>query len=529
MDLSALWQGYRDGTSSLGVALVLASLALAAAFTAGLSAVRPLIRLFSSRETEKIQHSRYRRITFGIVVASLTLGVFVFLHALTPPEARGRKMAFQVSQLLLFLFAGYVSLEVLLGFFGDYVPRLRGGAPMAPIIKDLLRAVILAGVFILGVKQAFPDADIGALVTTSAILSIVVGLALQESLSNVFAGIMLTIDRPYKPGDWIEIDGKEGRVLDSNWRSTRIQTRDDDLIYVPNSTMAKSNIVNLSDPTTEHLCRKRIGIEYAAPPNKVRTVLVTMMLHVDGVLKTPSPDVFVIDYGDSAIVYELRFWIVDYDRRPRIDSEVLRGVWYHLKREGISIPFPIRDVFLHRHKAERRPEEVIALLKQVDILQPLKEEELVMLAEDLSHHLFAKGEAICRQGDPGSTFYIIKSGAIAVKVKGPEGVEAEVAQLKPGSYFGEMSLLTGDPRSSTCTALEDSELLCLDRDTFGMLLSENPPVAQAMSDILAARSQATQARLSQERETMVRARASEQETGSRRILEKIRSIFGFGR
>jgi CRP-like cAMP-binding protein len=148
---------------------------------------------------------------------------------------------------------------------------------------------------------------------------------------------------------------------------------------------------------------------------------------------------------------------------------------------------------------------------------------MTMLAEDLSHHLFGKGEAICKQGDPGSTFYIIKSGLIAVKVKGAEGVEVEVARLKPGSYFGEMSLLTGDARTSTCTALEDSELLCLDRDTFGVLLQENPPIAQTMSEILAARSQATQKHLTQQRETLVRQ--GPEESGSKKILEKIWTIF----
>src|SRR6185295_14947369 len=248
----------------------------------------------------------------------------------------------------------------------------------------------------------FPDIDIGAIMTTSAILSVVVGLALQESLSNVFAGIMLTIDRPFKAGDWVEVDGKEGKVLDANWRSTRILTRDDDIIYVPNSTMAKGNIINLTDPTPEHLCKKRIGIEYGAPPNKVRNVLVEVMGHVDGVIPTPAPDVFLVDYGDSAVTYELRYWIVDYDRRTRIDAEILRAVWYRLKREGIQIPYPIRDVYLHRAKPESRPDEIIGLLKKVDILQPLKEEELTMLAEDLSHHLYGRGEAVCKQGDPGS-------------------------------------------------------------------------------------------------------------------------------
>ncbi|MBI3854084.1 MAG: cyclic nucleotide-binding domain-containing protein [Planctomycetes bacterium] len=164
---------------------------------------------------------------------------------------------------------------------------------------------------------------------------------------------------------------------------------------------------------------------------------------------------------------------------------------------------------------------MIQLLRKVDILQPLKEEEVAMLAEDLSHHLFGRGEAICKQGDPGSTFYIIKSGLVGVRVK-KDDADVEVARLEPGSYFGEMSLLTGDPRSSTCVAIEDSELLCLDRDTFGVLLQENPPVAQAMSDILASRAQATQKKLNEDKGTSVRRSPEE---GSKRILERIWTIF----
>src|SRR5579862_3152195 len=522
--MNDLWSSYRDGACSLSMAL---ALGLGSGLLVRLLAfllLRPLIRIFARKDLPKIIQSRLRRSGFAMTVASLALAVYVVCHAYWPPGIRSHKLPYELSELLLIVFAGYVFLEVLLSFFADWLPGVRNQAPMAPIIKALVRALALVVAVLIDMRNAFPDVDIGAVMTTSAILSVVVGLALQESLSNVFAGIMLTIDRPFKQGDWIEVDGKEGKVLDANWRSTRVLTRDDDIIYVPNSTMAKGTIVNLTDPTPEHLCKKRIGVEYAAPPNKVRNVLVEVMAHIDGVLATPPPDVFLSQFDDNAVSYELRYWITDYERRVKIEAEIMRSVWYRLEREGIQIPYPIRDVFLHRAKPSQRPDEIIDLLKKVDILQPLKDEEMTMLAEDLSHHLFGKGEAICKQGDPGSTFYIIKTGLIGVRVKGADGVEVEVARLKPGSYFGEMSLLTGDPRSSTCAALEDSELLCLDRDTFGVLLQENPPIAQTMSDILASRSQATQKRLTQERETMVRQNP-EVESGSKKILEKIWTIF----
>jgi small-conductance mechanosensitive channel/CRP-like cAMP-binding protein len=521
MNLTELWAAYRDGQCGVSLSLFLGAASTLLGLLASLFVLKPLVRTFSRKDIEKVFQARMRRTGFSLTVASVALGVYIACHAHWPPELRERRLLYELSELFLIVFAGYVLLEIVLSFFGDFLPRVRGQAPLAPIIKDLLRALALVAVAILAVKYAFPQVDIGAIMTTSAILSVVVGLALQESLSNIFSGIMLTIDRPYKAGDWIEVDGKEGKVLDSNWRSTRVLTRDDDIIYVPNSTMAKGNIVNLTDPTPEHLCKRRIGIEYAAPPNKVRNVLINVMSHVDGVLATPPPDVHVADYADHAITYELRFWIVDYDRRVKIESEIMRAVWYHLKREGISIPFPIRDVYLKREKPAQKPDEVIGLLKKVDFLEALKEDEISMLAEDLSHHLFGRGEAICKQGEPGSTFYIIKSGLIAVKVK-KDDADVEVARLQPGSYFGEMSLLAGDPRSATCVALEDSELLTLDRDSFGVLLQENAPIAKAMSDILAARAQATQKRLSEEKGTDVRR---SNEDGSKRILERIWTIF----
>jgi len=307
MNFSQFWECYRSGGFSVLGSLLLGMISIVAGLIVSFTALKPLVRAFSRKDIEKVLQARLRRTGFALVVASVALGAYIACHAHWPPDVRVKKLAFEVSEVLLIIFAGYVLLEILLSFFGDFLPKMRGQSPLAPIIKDLLRALALMAVALLGVKAAFPDVDIGAIMTTSAILSVVVGLALQESLSNIFAGLMLTIDRPFKAGDWVEIDGKEGKVLDSNWRSTRVLTRDDDIIYVPNSTMAKGNIVNLTDPTPEHLCRRKIGIEYGAPPNKVRNVLISVMSHVDGVLQSPPPDVHVVEYGDHAIEYDLRF------------------------------------------------------------------------------------------------------------------------------------------------------------------------------------------------------------------------------
>ncbi len=521
------WSAFQGGTASRGQALLDALGIVAVALILVVTVVRPLVRFLLSREDERTRSLQLRRRGNVLLAAVAALGVWAYFHASTPPDLRGSVLRHQVAELALIAVGGYALVDLAVLLFFGFIPRLRGHAPVSSILQDLTRALAAVALFLLGVRQAFPTADIAALITTSAILSIVLGLALQESLSNVFAGIMLTVDRPFKPGDWIEVEGLEGKVLDANWRSTRLLTREDDVIYVPNSTVAKSNLVNFSAPDPVTMIQKTVGVDYAAPPNRVRSVLTAMMKTVDGVLVEPAPDVYVKDYGDSAVVYELRFWLSDFDRASRIEAEVMRGVWYHLKRAGINIPFPIRDVYLRREKKERKPDELLELLRKVDILSGLKEEDLLLLADDLSPQLYARGESVCKQGDAGSSFFLIRSGTVAVQVRDERGAEAEVARLGPGACFGEMSLLTGEPRSSTCLAAEDCEILCLDRESFEVLLQDNPAVAQSMSEILAARAQATKEKLAHERDTALRRKPQEAESGAQKILDKIRTIFRF--
>lgn len=525
MSLDSFYGDLLYGRATPAIGALAALGALVAAFLFSSFVLRPFVRVLSSHEPEKVADARRRRIRFAANSSSFALAAFTFFFSTLTPELRFQRLPFQASLLLLIVFSGFLAIELLLAFFADFLPQRRNQPPRSQFFKDLVRTLFLIGTMIFGAKAAFPATDIGQIVTTSAILSVVIGLALQESLSNVFSGLMLTVDEPYKPGDWIEVDGREGKVLDSNWRSVRVLTRDDDVIYVPNSSMAKHNIVNFTAPTPLHLLHRKIGVEYGAPPNKVKQVLIGLMQHTDGVLKEPVPDVYVVDYADFAIIYEMRFWIDTYAARTRIESEVMRGVWYHLKRNNIGIPFPIREVFLKREQPGKKPGEIVSMLRKVDILEQLKEEELLMLAEDLTSQLFAKNEVICRQGEEGSTFYIIKSGRVSVRLKQMDSGETEVAQLSAGAYFGEMSLLTGEPRSSTVKAAEDCELLCLDRESFAVLLRDNPPIAATMSGVIAERAAAKERHL-KEHDTQISRKLDVDERKSR-IFESIKMIFRF--
>jgi len=523
------WGDFVAGKCSVLGAALLAFFSLVVSLALLAFVFRPLVDAISRKDSERVRAARVRRISFSLLVASFALTLFVFLHGILSAETRHDRLLFELVELFLIIFTLYAVSEVAVSFFADFLPQLRGNPPVTPIYKDIFRTIVLFGAFLFALKQAFPKAEIGTLLTTSAILSVVLGLALQDSLSNIFAGITISVDRPFKPGDWLLADGQEGKVLDSNWRSTRLINRDNNVWHVPNMLIAKSKFLNYSQPTGLHLCRRNVGVAHSAPPNKVRSILVEMMRHVEGVLKNPLPEVFTLEYGELAATYELRFWIQDFDARTRIESDVMRGAWYHLHRNRIRIASPTRDVYVRREQADRGSEEVLDLLRRVDILNPLGAEEFELFAEDLVHQLFAQGEMICRQGDSGSTFYLVKSGLVSVQATGRDGSSVEVARLKPGDHFGEMSLLTGESRNSTCVALEDVELLCLDRESFAVLLSENPAVAKSMSEILAARTLATQQKLAEQEGTLTQMRGQSVAVETRRILDKIWSIFGFRR
>lgn len=525
--MQALWHQFIAGTCGKGTGLLLGLAAFVLALATIPALFRPLVELVSRLDAERSRKSRVRRISFSLIITSVSFAVFVYLHAILPAGTRHSNLAFEIAELFLILFGCYGILEVLLTFFADFVPRSRGAMPVSPIYKDLFRTIVYFGVLLFAIKKAFPTADLGAVLTTSAILSVVLGLALQETLSNIFSGVTLSVDRPYKAGDWILVDGIEGKVVDANWRSTHVLNRDNDMLHVPNSIMARSNLVNFAQPSGLHLCRRPVSVEIGAQPNKVRSVLVDMMMKIEGVQKDPAPDVFTVSFGEMGATYEMRFWITEFERRTRIESDVMRGAWYHLHRNRIRLAAPARDVFQRQDRTADQREEILGLLQRVDIFKPLAPEDLQMLADDLRSQLFGRDEIVFRQGETGTTFYVIRSGTIAVRARTIEGVESEIAQLRAGSYFGEMSLLTGETRSGTCVALDDSELLCLDRESFSVLLSENPPVAKAMSEILAARSQAAQQKIQKDRDTMVRPAPKADEAATRKILEKIWTIFGF--
>ncbi|MBU1537293.1 mechanosensitive ion channel, partial [Myxococcota bacterium] len=345
-----------------------------------------------------------------------------------------------------------VVLSVAVGVFDLFLGHYRR-VNVPVIIKDITILVVYVVVVVIVVGQQ--GVDVTSIVTTSAVLTAVIGFALQDLLSSIISGLAIEIERPFKVGDWVKFDTQEGKVLEINWRSTKIETLHLDTVIIPNNVVTRSPIVNFSVPTTTHRQKVVVGLPYGVPPNRAKASLMRALADVDGVISDPKPYVVVRSFDDFSISYQLYFYIDAFGARDRIEDRVKSRIWYQLSRDSITIPFPIRDVNLRNidSTAEERQKELLQeerlnLLKHVPFLDPLSEEERNILARNLVGRFFGAGELILRQGDEGSSFYIIASGEVEVALGTMGATMKRVTTLSQYNFFGEMSLMTGERRAA---------------------------------------------------------------------------------
>ncbi|HOT29590.1 MAG TPA: mechanosensitive ion channel [Candidatus Ozemobacteraceae bacterium] len=402
------------------------------------------------------------------------------------PLFKSRTAWISTCELLLQLNAVLLIGEALFAAGIGYYLRERRATEVPSIFEQLVKVVayVIVGLSILSTAYRV---DITPLLTTSAVFTMVIGLALQDVLGNLFSGLSVHFSPPFKIGDWIKVAGYMGKVVESNWRATTIRMTTRDLITLPNNDIAKKEIHNLMLRPGLLYRDFTIGLAYEASPDQVRKSLIGACSQVGGILKSPPPQIFMEQFGDFSISYRIRYWISDADYPPTIQDQLLSRIWYRLKRDGITIPFPIREVYTHPEKdlAGEMIERRLGLIQNVDFLADLERTDKSFIAEHIREQWYESGEEIVRKGDAGTDFYIIDRGAVGVYLGEKSG--KSVATLRHGDFFGEMSLMTGEPRSATIVAEEETLLLTLTRETMSHLLHENAAVAKRLSESLAER------------------------------------------
>jgi small-conductance mechanosensitive channel len=409
-------------------------------------------------------------------------------------------------------------------------PRMRLGIP--PIVQDVLVAVFsLVALFGTATRAGV---DLTGIVATGAVLTGVIGLALQDLLGNVFGGLSLQLDHTIHVGDWIRVQEVTGRVVEIRWRSTSIETRNWETVIIPNSVLTRSQVVVLgrraSDPREPRRWRRQIvfAVDFRYPPTQVmECVLRALRAHaIADVADDPAPDCQLLELTDSCARYAVRYWLTDFSHDTPTDSVVQTRIFYALKRAGIPLAMPAHAIFLTEDSPERRKHKLVSenerrlfALSRIELFRDLAEAERKELAAGLHYAPFTRGEVIVRLGAAAHHLYMITSGTVSVRT-GDGATEHELAQLGEGEFFGEMSLLTGEPRSATTVAATDVECYRLDAEVFRSLLSRRPDLADKVAAALSERRSALQAR------KLPGVRRSMPEMNESDLLNKIRAFFG---
>ncbi len=439
-------------------------------------------------------HARLRAAALLIVgsfVAMLICG-FMIHHRALDSSAAGYRYVHFASQLLFSIaivnLAGILLFRVILAPI-HFEP--------APILRDTLLG--LSYVVVALTLLSRHGVDLSGIVATSAVVTAVIGFSLQDTLGNVMGGVALQMEQSIGVGDWIRIGEIEGLVREIRWRQTSVETRNWDTVVIPNSVLMKSQVTVLGRRAGKpklHRMWVEFNVDFRhAPVDVIDTV--EQALHADtipNIATDPPANCIFNDFKESYGRYAVRYWLIDLHQDAPTSSEVRTRIFVALKRAGIGLSMPAQSVFLtmeSKTRELRKQQEELnrraATLNGVLILQPLTDAERLRVAEGLNVAPFRKGEVITRQGNEAHYLYIIVKGEAEVRIVAGEGQSRAVARLGKGQVFGEMGLMTGEPRTATVIALTDTVCYRLDKDTFKEALERRPEIAEAISHLLAKR------------------------------------------
>jgi len=447
-------------------------------------------------------------IPFVLLVVTLILKIDTVRNALFPTQ----KFHPYFDAAIIFFFIFFL-IRLVDGILIGWHAHRHREFPLPKVLHSLVLAVFYLSILFL-ILNGTLGLDITPFLATSAILTMILGLAFQGVLSNILAGMSLHFTKSFSKNDWIKVGDHEGMVLDTNWRETRIFDRSSNIIVLPNNLVASEKITNFSHPDKKTALTIPVKASYDAPPSDVLNALLEAAKDVPEVLDSPQPEAYVLDYDDFGISYVLKFWIRQFARKNPIKTDVGRLIWYKFKRRNIEIPIPVSDklgeviqTFGLRDKKpgvqseeNRNFQDLMRSSflryqegeKTGELLIPV--EKIREFASFLVRHRYAPGEHIFKQGEKGETCFILARGKIKGEIEYEEKrkkYKSEFA-VEPGGIFGEMSLFTGMPRTATGIVEIESELLEINTEGFSHLLERNPDLADVIADLVSKRNQNNQ-------------------------------------
>lgn len=425
-----------------------------------------------------------------------------------------------ITKLVLWGFLAIVVIRGLNDLIFGFGFRIRRGYEAPNLVRNIFSIIAYVIVFTILSKIYIKGIDVTTVLATSTAFGLIIGLALQETLGNLFAGASLHADKPFQVGDVITVGQHTGVVESVTWRAVKIRTFTNHIVLISNSNASKEYIqVFPRDNLNARLVF--FNTVYSNVPARAIHVVREAVRSVPNVSPQMTPIVRIRNLGDNGVDYEVKYWLEDYARYNDTDALIRQRIWYAFQREGqgLDFAFPTRTVYMQQVSQDSAPSDGSAVfdrLSAVDIFRPLSPEETATLAEATVTHGFAPGELVIRAGARGSSMFVVHRGRVDVQVA-DNGRPRTVATLKEGDFFGEMALFTGEPRTANVVAKEETEVLEIGHQAIKRLFDTNPALVEALSRTIAERRAGLKAK--QDDTEMIKKESAG-------VLASIKSFFG---
>lgn len=363
--------------------------------------------------------------------------------------------------------------------FGDGA-HLTRRYPIPKLLLDLLRLVVVACGAAVVVSQVW-DVDLSGLLAALGVGSLVIGLALQDTLGSVFAGIAMVSARQFRVGDWIRVGGDEGLVCEMNWRSVKIRTPSGDALYLPNGSVARSAVTVLSAGAGSTTVKVELKFAADVSPDRVATLLADTARATAGFHLDPPPAPRVVAIEDDALRFAIDVRSVDPQALPAVRGDYLSNVWFAAQRAGVA--FKGRGA-----PAEARPDPE-ALARTLADLGALRAgpEALRDLVRGARLERFRAGESIVAQGAVAHSAYVLASGTANATFASPAGAAIVVHSFERGQLLLAKALLTATGMPFSFKAGTEVEVIAIPAEHFKALCAHDPPFARDVEEMLAAR------------------------------------------
>lgn len=436
----------------------------------------------------------------GLCVSQISLRL---LPTLSPDEPASESWLAKLLWALTAIAAAHLVNRVIGILVWDRLVAKALGGTVPAILKSMVSVVVYLVAMSLVVGGVYGQ-DVAAFLTALGAGGVVLGLAVRGIFSDLFTGLAVNLDGNVAIGDWVQLmpRGPQARVLlgqvrEIGWRSTQLETEEGNLLIIPNTLLAEDLVTNFSRPSGASRCECPIDLDASVPCERVKRILLgaaRSLAGTPGFVTDREPAVLANSTSERGVEYLIRFWIQPWSPLSPTSARdaVLSRALHHLAIAGLAPAIEKTEIFYDRipeHRgSDATAENREALLESIELFAGLEVEDRRPLAAALRRKLLAPQESVVEQGDRGDSLYIIAEGALDVLVTaGQPPAAVRVATLGAGDFFGEMSLLTGEPRRATVRSATAAVIFELSRDTVARLIEHRPDVGEMLSRAVAER------------------------------------------